>query len=283
MTAKEMATKAVILTAVSPAALKLVGLLEQSEFANEEVVALLKHDAVLTAKLLRVCNSPSLGLAETVGSIDQAVLLLGYQQILRMVLALALGDALAAPMPGYAVAADELWRHSFIVAVAAEMMAHDSASPGADGAIAFTAGLLHDVGKVAMNQVLTAQYQTAVRYRITEQGASRVEAEREVLGTDHAEVGGCLLSLWRLPEAIVEGVANHHAPVVAPRGLLSPVVHLANCLAHLSGSAPGWESYALKTDKRVAAAFELTPEKLECLVLRLRESCDRAQSIIATE
>jgi HD-like signal output (HDOD) protein len=136
---------------------------------------------------------------------------------------------------------------------------------------------------MAMNQVLTVPCQAAVRCRIAEHGASRVEAEREVLGTDHAEVGACLLTLWRLPEAIVEGVANHHAPVIEPRGRLSPVVHLANCLAHLSGSAPGWESYALKTDRRVAAAFELTPEKLEGLVLRLRESCERSQSLIATE
>jgi putative nucleotidyltransferase with HDIG domain len=283
MTAWAMASKATNLAAVSPAALKLIGLLDQPDIANEDVVEVLKYDTVLTAKLLRVCNSPSLGFVETVGSVDQAVLLLGYKQILHFVLALALGDALAVPMAGYAVAENELWRHSLMVAVAAETLCRQEPGLNADPATAFTAGLLHDIGKIAMNQALTAECQMAVRYRIAEHAASRVEAERAVLGTDHAEVGGYLLSLWRLPEGIVEGVANHHAPLVEPRGRLSVVVYLANCLAHLAGSAPGWEAYALKTDSRVAGALELTPEKLEGLVLQVRESCEQAQPLGAKE
>ena len=153
----------------------------------------------------------------------------------------------------------------------------------ANPAIAFTAGLLHDIGKVTMSQELTRERQALIRYRIAEHGESRIEAEREVLGADHAEVGGCLLSLWRLPKVIVEGVANHHAPVAQPRCLLSAVVSLANCLAHLAGSAPGWEAYALKTNRQVAAAFELTPEKVDGLVLQIRDSCQRAESHMAIE
>ncbi len=281
MNAKEMAGKAAVLAAVSPAALKLVGLLGQSDLDHDEIVAVLKHDAILTAKLLRVCNSPSLGFVETVGSVEQAVLLLGHSHIFHMVLALALGDVLSAPMPGYAVAANELWRHSLTVAVAAETVSQNNPGLATDQAMAFTAGLLHDIGKLAMNQALTGENQAAVRARIAEQGASRVEAERAVLGADHAEVGGCLLRLWRLPEIIVEGVANHHAPVVEPRGRLSAVVHLANCLAHLAGSAPGWEAYALTAHSQVTAAFELTPEKLDALVLQVRESSERAESLTA--
>jgi len=281
MTAEEMASKTMNLAAVSPAALKLIGLLKESELANEDVVGALKQDMALTARLLRVCNSASLGLGGTVGSVDQAVLLLGYQQILRLVLSLALGDALAAPMPGYAVAANELWRHSLIVAIAAENITLRASGLDTDPAIAFTAGLLHDIGKLAMNPALTAECQAAIRQRIAEDGASRVEAEREVLGADHAQVGGCLLRLWRLPERIVEGVAHHHAPVAEPRGRLSAVVYMANCLAHLAGSAPGWEAYALKINSPVAATFDLTPERLDGLVLRVCESCERAESLMA--
>ena len=280
MKAKDIAAKAANLAAVSPAALKLISLLEQPELANEEVVATLKHDAILTAKLLRVCNSPSLGFDEPIGSVDQAVLLLGYWQVLQMTLSLALGDALAAPMANYAVAANELWRHSLVVAVAAEVLVRKGPVSAVDPAIAFTTGLLHDIGKLAMNQALTAKSLNAIRYRIAEHGASRVEAEKEIVGCDHAEVGGCLLQLWRLPDPIIEGVANHHAPVIEPGGRLSPVINVANCVAHLVGSAPGWEPFALKMQSSVVAALELTPESLENLVFQVRESCEKADTLM---
>jgi putative nucleotidyltransferase with HDIG domain len=254
--------------------------LEQSGIANEDIVDVLKHDTVLTAKLLRACNAPSLALAEPVGSVDQAVLLLGYEQILHMVLALAFGDALMVPMPGYAVEANELWRHSVMVALAGEILSQHRAGPGPEPALAFTAGLLHDIGKLAMNQVLTPECQRQVRSLVLEQGATRVEAERKVLGTDHAEVGALLLKHWRLPEEIIEGVASHHEPVLEPEGRLSPVVHLANCLAHLSGSAPGWEGYAIRINPQAAAAFELTAQKLETLIFQLCEACERAKSLL---
>jgi putative nucleotidyltransferase with HDIG domain len=280
MTAKEIASKAANLAAVSPSVLKLIGMLKQSGLANEDVVEVLKHDTVLTAKLLRACNSPSLGFDEPISSVNQAVLLLGYQQILQMVLALTFRETLIAPLSGYAVEANELWRHSLIVAVACELVSHSRPGLNAEPAMAFTAGLLHDIGKLAINQTLTPESQAAIRYRIAEHGASRLEAERGVLGTDHAEVGGCLLNFWRLPEEIVEAVANHHDPVLEPRCRLSSVVYLANCLAHLAGSAPGCEAYALKMQSRVTTAFELTPETIEGLVVQVRESYERAESLM---
>jgi len=280
MTAQEMAIKASGFATVSPAALKLVGMLEQLDRATEEVVEVLKHDTVLTAKLLRACNASSLALAEPVGSIDQAVLILGYHKILEMALALAFGEALAVPMPGYAVEANELWSHSLVAAVAAELVARELPT-GVDPAVAFTGGLLHDLGKVVMAQTLTPERQAAIRYQIAEHGRSRAEAERAVLGTDHAEVGACLLRLWRLPEDLIEGVARHHEPEAEREGGLAGVILVANCLAHLAGSAPGWEAYAVKIQGGVAAAFELTREKLERLVLRVRTACAQAELLVA--
>src|ERR1043166_2291335 len=103
MTAKEMVARAKDLPPVSPAALKLVSLLDQPSISNEDVVTVLKHDSVLTAKLLRACNSPIFGFEEPVASVDQAVLLMGHQQILQVVLSLTFSSAMSVAMPGYAV------------------------------------------------------------------------------------------------------------------------------------------------------------------------------------
>ena len=281
MTANEVVAKVKNLPPVSFAALKLVNLLEQSAVSNDEVVQVLKCDNVLTAKLLRACNSPYFGLEEPVASVDQAVLILGHQQILHIVLTLAFGGAMVVPVPGYAVEANELWRHSLITATAAEIIVRDGVDMNIEAPVAFTVGLLHDMGKLVLGQMLTPDLQTDIRYRIDSKQISRCEAEREVLGTDHADVGACLLQSWHLPEEIVEATANHHKPILEPRPKLSVVTHIANSLAHLSGSAPGWDGFAARVDDRVVALFDFTPEKIEGLVANVRESFDQVDQFMA--
>jgi HD-like signal output (HDOD) protein len=101
-----------------------------------------------------------------------------------------------------------------------------------------------------------------------------------VLGTDHAEVGALLLQRWHLPDDLVEAVANHHQPVLKPRPRLSVVTHLANCVAHLTGSAPGWDGYAVRISEAVVTSLAITPEQIEQLVFNVRESSDRVEQFM---
>lgn len=281
MTANELINKVKNLPPVSHAALKLVTLLEQPAISNDEIVQVLKYDNVLTAKLLRACNSPYFGLEEPVSSVDQAVLILGHQQILHIVLTIAFGSAMVVPLPGYAVESNELWRHSLITASAGEVVANEFFDLNVEPPVAFTVGLLHDIGKLVMSQVLTAETQTAIRVVIDKKRVSRPEAEKEVIGTDHAEIGACLLQNWRLPVEVIEAVANHHHPIVEPRPQLSTVAHLSNCLAHLVGSSPGWDSFALRVDDKVAETLGIDDARLESLVVAVRNSFERVDQFMA--
>jgi len=281
MTAYELVAKVKNLPPISQAALQLVNLLDEPAVSNEDVVQVLKYDNVLTAKLLRACNSPYFGLEDPVSSVDQAVLILGHHQILHIVLTLAFGGAMAVPLTGYAVESNELWRHSLTAATAAEHMANNGIDMNADPHVAFTVGLLHDIGKLVLGQVLTPEHQTNIRALVEDRRNSRWEAEKVVLGTDHAEVGGALLRAWNLPEEIIEGVTNHHSPVVDPDPKLSSVSHLANYIAHRLGSAPGLEAYAALVDIRVAEAFSLTPARIESITEGAKSSCDKVDQLIS--
>lgn len=280
MTAQELVAKAKNLPPVSYAALKLVSLLDQPEVSNDEVVQVLKCDNVLTARLLRACNSPYFGLEEPVYSVDQAVFLLGHQQILHIVLTLAFGSAMVVPLPGYAMEANELWRHSLITATAAEAIAINMDELNVEPSVAFTIGLLHDIGKLVMGQALTPDIQADIRQRVEKLQIPRTEAETAVLGADHSEVGAALLREWQLPEEIVEAVANHHHPVLDPRPRFSVLTHLANGVAHLAGSAPGWDGYASRVDQRVIDKFRITGEQLEGLVITVRDSFDKVDQFM---
>jgi len=280
MTAPEILNKVKNLPPISQAALKLVNLLEQAAISNDEIVQVIKCDNVLTAKLLRACNSPYFGLDEPVSSVDQAVLMLGYQQILHIVLTLAFGSAMVVPLPGYAVEANELWRHSLLTATAAEVVAAEAYELNVEAPVAFTVGLLHDIGKLALSQALTPEIQQQIRQLIEEQGCSRSEAEKRVLGADHSEIGACLLRSWNLPEDIIEAVGNHHTPVCEPRPKLSVVTHVANCLAHLAGSAPGWDGYAIRVDPRAIAVLNLDQTRIETWVAAVRDGFDRVDQFM---
>ena len=278
--AQQLVDRVKNLPLVSQAALKLVNLLDQPEADNDEIVNAIKCDSILTAKLLRACNSPYFGLDEPVASVDQAVLILGHQQILHIVLTLAFGSAMVVPLPGYAVEASELWRHSLITASAAEIIAVEATGMSIEKPAAFTVGLLHDIGKLVMSQALTPDLQVAIRQLIENQKISRSEAEKTVLGTDHGEVGACLLKGWHLPDQIIEAAANHHNPVFEPTPRLSVVTHLANCLAHLAGSAPGWDGFAVRVNPQAIAVLEIGEDRLETMVAEVRASFDKVDQFM---
>jgi putative nucleotidyltransferase with HDIG domain len=277
MTTEELVAKVKNLTPVSQAALRLVAMLDHPALSNDEVVEVLKYDTVLTAKLLRACNSPYFGFDDPVSSVEQAVFLLGHQQILHLVLSLAFSGAMNTPLPGYAAERGELWRHSLTTAMAAETLTKSGLSLNVEPPVAFTAGLLHDIGKLVFNHVLDESTQAAVRARIKDDGLTRTEAEKVVLGADHGEVGAHLLRGWKLPEDIVEAVANHHQPISTPVPRLSTVTHVANCLAHLVGSTLGWEGYAVRADATATDALGLTPQKLEDLMIAVHDSAGKVE------
>ena len=281
MTPNEIISKVKNLPPVSQAALKLVNLLEQPSISNEEVVQAIRCDSVLTAKLLRACNSPYFGLAEPVASVDQAVFILGHQQILHIVLTLAFGSSMIVTLPAYAAEANALWQHSLITATAAEIVAAEAYDLKIEAPIAFTVGLLHDIGKLAMSQALPPELSAQIRDRITNEKISRTTAEKSILGTDHGEVGACLLKSWRLPAEVIEAVGNHHRPALVPAPKLSAITHIANALAHLASPTANEDATVGQVDPEVAAALNLDASRIEGMVNTVREASDSVNQMMA--
>jgi putative nucleotidyltransferase with HDIG domain len=263
MTASEIVSQVKDLPVVSETARKMVVQLNQPELHRSELVKTLRCDNVLTAKLLRVCNSADCALREPVVSVDQALLLLGNDAVFRIVCTIGFGDSIGFGAPGYAAEANGLWNHSLSTAIGAEYLAGVEGYGNFNSSTAFTAGLLHDIGKIVINKILTPKARADIRTHIALQAITRVDAEKQVLGADHCEVGVCLLQRWFLPETIVEAVANHHRPVNKPEIKLSALVYLANAAAHLAGASPGWDAYAIHVINTSAKVLDIAPEKME--------------------
>ena len=226
---------------------QLLVLLSQPNTDTGRLVELISLDPGLTASVLRLCNSAYLGNAMPAGDLQEAVTRLGFRQVYQLVAAISGAAALAPAQPGYSLEAGELWQHSVTAAIAAQLLARHL---GENDTLAFTATLLHDIGKAVLAGALLP-LQSQLRQAFEQSEISLLEAESQLLGVQHADTGARLLSQWRFPESLVLAVRCHHDPAAAhPHERLAALVYAGNLIACLIGHCYGSYSYALRHKTR---------------------------------
>ncbi len=194
----------------------------RAEATASSVARLISTDPVLTARVLRLANSAYYGNARQVSAVSDAVMLLGMKSVRNLCLLAGTYPWLKGPLPVYGLAPGALMSHSLAAAVASQWIAERARL---DPESAYTAGLLHDLGKVALS-MWAPRMADVVR---------SPEDERLSLGFDHGAVGGELARRWNLPLPLVGAISCHHLPCEE----LEHVVHIGDSIAHLmAGEAP---------------------------------------------
>lgn len=191
-----------------------------------DLANLIEEDQSLTARVLRVANSAYFGHSREVATIGQAVVLIGFGRVRSAALAVATHHALRGGDPAFTTA---LWRHALTTAeIARHLMAKCAAGDPDEAAVS---GLLHDVGKLALETICPAEY-VKCRARVRE-GHTLLAVEIEDLGITHTEIGSRLLMHWNLPLPLVLAAAGHHLPEPGePHSLLVSSVHAASAIAN---------------------------------------------------
>jgi len=242
------------------AAIKLLALIDDPDMSVSQIEDILRHDAGLTANLLKLANSAYFGIPSKVGSVRQAVLILGLKRLIQMVIASCVGAIMDKPIPGYDLPPGELWRHAIAVSVAAEGLVNEL-EIGANEEI-FTAALLHDVGKLVLGTFVKEDFKKI--QAALNQNVSFEAAETMVLGTNHADIGAQILTQWSLPSDIINAVRWHHAPESAEKtNTMLDVVHVANVLCLMIGIGAGRDGLHHEPSKTVTDRLGLAPHHLE--------------------
>lgn len=264
------------------AALRLVRVISDPLSTIGEIVETIRYDQAVTVEVLRLCNSAYFGLTRRVHSLDDAVRLLGTTKVLQLVMAAHVQSTLSRPQDGYGLRPGALWEHSVGVALASRALAVRLKLR--EMGLCFTAGLLHDVGKVALNEYVRAEYAEIVR-RVTNDGLAFPEAERQVLGYTHAELGAHLSELWCLPPAVTRAARHHHEPdALEPPDPLVDIVHLADamCLSlGVGGGAVDGLAYRVAAD--VMTRCRLSARDLEGLGVDVVVELKVVQQLFATQ
>lgn len=216
------------LTPLSPTVVRLAELVGNPGADLQAIVRTLSMDPALAGAVLRQANSARFGGSTAIATVQDAVVRLGPGVILGLATAAGLRKTADRSLPQYGFTEGAFWQHCSAASLAVDVLRKSirTAVPAA----AATAALLHDIGKLAMAQFLSPECLKSTWRARREAGCSRDEAEREILGVDHAEVGGLIAQHWRLPECIRHAITYHHDPVRGDH-LISDVVHLASCVA----------------------------------------------------
>lgn len=257
----ELVERVEALPKLSDTTLRLIRVANDPESTLEEIVETVRYDQTVTTELLRLCNSAYFGLVRTITSLDEAVRYIGTAKLIQLVMAAHTRALLAPEQAGYGLIPGALWSHSVGVALGCQFVA------GKTGirkkGLLFTLGLLHDIGKIVLNEYVGTEYPQIARC-VADEGLSFLEAEQRVLGVTHPEVGERVARRWDLPDPIPCCIRYHHEPWALPTpDPLVDAVHLADGACLLMGIGGGDDSSLYRVDEGVLARTGLSAEVVE--------------------
>jgi len=256
---------------------KLLSLLEEQDVSVNEVEDILRYDPGLTANVLRLANSAYFGIPARIGSVKQAIILLGTNRLVQLVIASCVGAVMNKAIPGYNMPPGNLWRHSIAVSIAAEALVKDQKN--VDSEDFFTPALLHDVGKLVLGNFVKEDL-TAIE-SITGKGIPFVVAENMILGTDHTEIGAKILSQWSFPDDVVKAVRYHHDPEAADASTMQiDVVHLSNLLCQTSLTAPDSAGQPVELSAAVIDRLGIELSQFEVISDKVAEWVDELTDVL---
>ena len=276
------------LPTLSAVAVRLLEITSDADTAARDVVELLRGDQSLTAKVLSVAGSAWAGTTVPVTSLEKAVPLLGFSAIRSIALSVSVFECFPAAESGAggggAFQRSEFWKHALAVACAARTLAAQLRDPQVEPQDAFVAGLLHDIGKVALSAVFPKAYDR-VATQVNQARGDIADFERAILGVDHTVAGRRLAERWRLPREFQETIWLHHLssetlPASVQKARLIGTVQLADTLAREQRIGYSGNHMFYENSPRGAERLNLSADQIGSLVSRLaRDVAEHAEPL----
>lgn len=256
-----------VIPPLSRTATELIGVLERDMHTLDDVVSVVSSDPMLVGQLLKIANCAAFARRNPVDSIGGAVSYLGDKMIIGIALGASAARIYDAPLKGYDAESGSLWQHSLRTAIAARELAKYTEGK-VNAGVAYTAGLLHDIGKA----LLSIHLEDRIKDIFTEMDSHKCDflsAEKAVAGANHCEVGMMLAKHWNLPKNLRASIADHHQPSTADedsRGL-AYVVHIADMVAMMAGVGTGADTMGYSFDTNYSEYITIKREELDRLLL----------------
>ena len=208
---------------------KVLSLVQGEDATAKTLGDLIAYDQAISARLLKVANSAYYGFMREIATVQHAIVALGFREVKSLVLGITVFDAMKQSGQETSIMREQFWMHSVGCALAGQIICKKV--EGVDADIAFTSSILHDIGKLVLDGFFTSEYKDVLE-KVRMNGVSVVEAEAEMMGFTHADVGGWLCERWKFPTTLISPVRFHHQLEKADVSFVqaTSVVHLADTL-----------------------------------------------------
>jgi len=188
---------------------KLMRLMDDEKSGAAQVADAISSDPALTSKILKVSNSAYYGFSQEISSLKNAIPLLGFNMVRSLALSIGVINSIPSHKNSPHFSREGLWVHGLAVATVMQKLSKKFGQGGNNDQY-FVVGLLHDIGKLVLDLFFSDLFHQALEEANSQENMALYEAERKVIGFDHGEIGGILLSRWKFPEAITAPIGAHH-------------------------------------------------------------------------
>ena len=275
---EEILARVSTITALPTSATNMLALVSNPDTQVKDVQRTVEYDPGLVTNLLRMANSAYFGTGYEINSVREAVVRLGFKRVFHIAMTSAVAPIAQKEIRGYDLPRNGLLRHSAATALAVEYLPKRLSMRVPDAT--YTAGLLHDLGKIVLGTYLEINSAPIVLKAYRECLSFEV-AEQQVLGTDHAEVGAALLEYWKLPQVVVDSVRWHHEPNRFPHEdkTVVDLVHLGEHVARICGTSSSTDGMNYSVCIESLERLKVVPDLLELVAGDVLSSLDEICAI----
>jgi putative nucleotidyltransferase with HDIG domain len=267
------------LNPIPPVAAQIMALAEDENSSTSDIADLIIHDPSITASLLKICNSAFFGLPRKVESVRDAIALLGLDQIVELVLINTTAENFKDEPDGYGLGEGELWHHAVLSAHVAKTLAEKHGLAEKKHLI-FTAGLLKDIGKIIMGRFVAFSYEK-INILVHSKGYSFNEAEKEIIGMNHEELGAQVGKKWRFSDKLIYMIRNHHMTDESCRNdAETALVYLSDIVCMMIGFGTSLDGLAYRFYGEVLDRMNLTEKDLHSVVFDTGERRQKIEKLL---
>jgi HD-like signal output (HDOD) protein len=257
---------------------KLLTVIQDEKASASDLCKLISYDQAISLRLLKVANSAYYGFLKEVANVQHAIVILGLDEVKRLSLGIAILDFMKGTNDESSLKMEDFWKHSVGSSLAAQLISKKS---GVESDITPTSSLLHDIGKLALDNLFSKEYKLVMEKAKTE-SISTLDAEKAILGFGHTDVGLWLCNKWKLPLTLILPIAYHHQVDEADQDniLNVSIVHLADIVCHKAGIGNNADSSVPSLNKGVKEKLGINEEVIDTIVQELQSEEEKVQAFI---
>jgi putative nucleotidyltransferase with HDIG domain len=268
-----------LLTPIPAIATQILTKSEDPESSLSDVADLIVNDPVLTANLLKICNSAYFGLPRKVDSVKDAVSWVGLDQIVELVLTRSVSDNFTKGLEGYGLGEGELWRHAVTSAHVAKSLARRIGDTRNEHLV-YTAALLKDIGKLILGRYVAFSSEK-INILVHSQGYSFNDAERQIIGMNHEELGAMVGEKWAFSDKLIYIIRHHHlADETARQDPEAGLIYLADIICMMMGICSGADGLSYMFYSDVLKRLNVTDKDLHGIIAETSENRQKIEDLL---